>query len=624
MRPGWSTTRAGRLVIFAAVWALSVAWIATLVDKGWGPPDEGLLGQTAERLLRGELPHRDFDDFYTGGLTALHALAFKLLGVRLTSLRVVLFMAVVGWVPAVYAVARRFAKPLLAAVVTFTAVAWSVPAYPASMPSWYNLFFATAGLAATLRYLEDERRRWLFAAGLCGGLSILAKVVGIYFVGAVGLLLLYRALDPPEPAPPLARRLGLGAWIGLASAAAIAAALLWLVKGASPKTPGTYLQFVLPGVTIGIVVAGTGLINRRVAWERVWTPLAVLLAGVALPLIPLIGVYVWQHAAGDLFRGVWILPTRRLRWIAFAPRAAWAVWCLPLAAIAVLGLRVRNRVLAGAVAGSIVLGGIWLVRAGAPELGVSGPYRSGAVYIPVLLSIATLLPVLTVAFAELILSSRGRELSQVARHQAFATVTVTVFCALIQFPFSNDLYFHYVAPLLFLSLLAAYAVLRQPMQPAIGTAVIAFYVGFAVVQVPVTGNSLLAVDRGGLRLPIPDSAQALEFVALLRAHARNGYTYATPDCPEAYFLTGLRNPTRIMYERFGDSGDQTDRIMPLLDAYRITAVAVSNWIIASRRPTPRLLEALRARYPDSAVAWHFTVRWSRDREEADRQEIRAP
>jgi len=53
------------------------------VNRGWVPHDEGLLGQSAERLLAGQLPHRDFDEVYTGGLSYLHALAFEVGGVRL-------------------------------------------------------------------------------------------------------------------------------------------------------------------------------------------------------------------------------------------------------------------------------------------------------------------------------------------------------------------------------------------------------------------------------------------------------------------------------------------------------------------------------------------------------------
>ena len=59
------------------------------------------------------------------------------------------------------------------------------------MPSWYNLFLATFGVVALLRFVDTERRRWLFVAGLMGGLSVLIKVIGLYFVGAAMLFVVF-------------------------------------------------------------------------------------------------------------------------------------------------------------------------------------------------------------------------------------------------------------------------------------------------------------------------------------------------------------------------------------------------------------------------------------------------
>src|SRR6266404_9227261 len=166
--------------VFLIVSVFSIGFMATHLKRGWVPHDEGTLGLSAERVLNGDLPHRDFDD-YTGGLTFVHALAFRVLGISSVSLRIVLFAFFVPWVPAVFYVASRFCSAYSAGAVTLLAVAWSVPNYPAPMPSWYNLFFATFGTAAILRHLEAGTRRWLFLAGLCGGLSILAKITAAYF-----------------------------------------------------------------------------------------------------------------------------------------------------------------------------------------------------------------------------------------------------------------------------------------------------------------------------------------------------------------------------------------------------------------------------------------------------------
>lgn len=52
---------------------------------------------------------------------------------------------------------------------------------------------ATFGTVALFRHIERGGRRWLVLAGLCGGLSFLVKSVGICFVVAGGLFLLFRA-----------------------------------------------------------------------------------------------------------------------------------------------------------------------------------------------------------------------------------------------------------------------------------------------------------------------------------------------------------------------------------------------------------------------------------------------
>src|SRR4029453_7091374 len=81
------SSRLGPRWLLVAVVLASGLYVRPFVDKGWVPHDEGLLGQSAERVLAGQLPHRDFDEVYTGGLSYLHALAFKLGGVRSIVLR---------------------------------------------------------------------------------------------------------------------------------------------------------------------------------------------------------------------------------------------------------------------------------------------------------------------------------------------------------------------------------------------------------------------------------------------------------------------------------------------------------------------------------------------------------
>jgi hypothetical protein len=161
------------------VWFAACVYLSMHATKDWIPHDEGLLAQSAERVLAGELPHRDYDEPYTGGLTSLHALAFRLLGPNLVSLRITLLVAALLAIPVIYYLAVHAVSRWNAALVTAGCVLWSVPNYFASMPSWYNLFLGIAGVAALFRFVETRRWRWVFLAGVCAGCSVLIKIVGL-------------------------------------------------------------------------------------------------------------------------------------------------------------------------------------------------------------------------------------------------------------------------------------------------------------------------------------------------------------------------------------------------------------------------------------------------------------
>src|ERR1700684_2764641 len=99
-----------------AGWLCFAAYVGSRIDRGWIPLDEGVLGHSAERVLAGELPHRDFDDVYTGGLSQADAAVYRLTGVRLVNLRWAMYAVFLLWVPAVFYIASRFARPGGAAI----------------------------------------------------------------------------------------------------------------------------------------------------------------------------------------------------------------------------------------------------------------------------------------------------------------------------------------------------------------------------------------------------------------------------------------------------------------------------------------------------------------------------
>ena len=231
---------------------LSGLYMGRELKRGWVPGDEGTLAESADRVLHGELPHRDYHEGYTGGLSYLNAAAFRLFGTNLASMRYMLFLFFLAWVPAVYYVASRFVSPLAASAVTLLAVAWGPPNYAAAMPSWYNLFFATFGLAALLRYTEAQSDRWLLVAGFCGGISLLFKQLGLYFIAGTLLFLLFREQMAPRTVPADRRESIWYRGFLLTSVLLYEALLFGLLRKLA--NAATYLYYWVPNLAVGATI----------------------------------------------------------------------------------------------------------------------------------------------------------------------------------------------------------------------------------------------------------------------------------------------------------------------------------------------------------------------------------
>ena len=603
----------------AIVWAACVGYMAMHIREGWIPSDAGMLGEEALRALRGQVPARDFVEVYTGGLTYLNALAFRLFGVNFFSLRIPLFLFFIGWVPTIYFIARRFAGPALAGAVTLLSVAWSVPNYPEGMPSWYNLFFATWGLLALVRYTENERKRWLWVAGICAGLSFLIKISGLYFVAAALLFFVYRE--------QLLSRDNVGS-PGLASlpyrvftTCGLGAFVLVLTRLISQRpTAGEYFQFLLPSAALVAFLLwrewrqprARGLLRFR----RLFSMGAPFLAGALAPIALFLSWYAHEGAVRGWFEGTFVKGSLHTQWAGYdAVPLAGFLTLVPvlLAIIAALDSHASMQRLARY--GSPVLLGALLLAA----------WKWFGFY--VLLGCSPVFFVVLGALAAPACLRRSADISAWKRQQVFLVVAVTVVFSLIQFPYSMLLYFYYVAPLLALTILALWSVERRGEPFALGS-VYGFYLAFALLlhtpaffvavgvppYDPLDLRPMAIARAGGIRVPVKLAAEYEELVRLVRAHARGPYIYATPDCPQVYFLTGERNPTGTIYEflssDFLNPVGRQNRVMSDLEGHGVNLVVLAPANPQNSGHVPAgLLAALDARYPESARAGEFEVRW---------------
>lgn len=278
---------------------------------GWFPHDDGQLGQAAERFLVGELPHRDFDDMYTGLLTVLHAAAFAAFGIHIESTRWMLLAAFVPFLLSIYRVARRWATPRGAFLTTALAGMWSVPLNPESMPSWYILFLAAGLLDVLLLFTETGRHGWLFAAGLLAGLSVLFKITGIYLVAAGVLFLIWH--EQRLSRPGASRSTAFSLWNTFCLLIYTAAA----INISSPQDRlMSALHLTIPAALPGLLaIRGEWQFGHGTATERLrqWLRFQLTFAaGVLLPLACWGGWYWYEGALGALYEGLVVLPRRRL------------------------------------------------------------------------------------------------------------------------------------------------------------------------------------------------------------------------------------------------------------------------------------------------------------------------
>lgn len=605
-------------LLLLGVLIVSAVYVAWHLGRGWVAHDEGTLGQSAERLLQGELPHRDFDEIYTGGLTYLNAAAFRALGINLFNLRVVLFAVFLAWVPAVFYVASRLVKPVAAAGVTLLCVAWSLPNYTAPLPSWYNLFLTVFGVAALFRWLEDRRGRWIVLSGVAAGLSFLVKVIGLYFVAGVLLFAVFQAHEESRAtAGPTARRATAYAIFATLSLLSFVAALSMVVRYG--LHPAEVIQFVLPGALVAGFLVRNEWVNpagdSRARFTALTRLLVPFLLGFALPVAFFVVPFVRGHALEPLLNGVFLLSSKRFGSAAYRMISLWSM--LGLVPFALLGIYGRTLAVRFTRYHAIALAALfaaWLMTSASTPL----------VYRLVWYALRGLPPVLTLIGVLVLSRPEGSVAGRpMRRSQVLLLLGVTAVFTLVQFPFSAPIYFCYVAPLVALTAAALYRY-ATPMAPAVPALTTVFLIAFAVLRVntsllfgmgvlyqPYPRTLPLEMPRGGLSVPDYDANMYNAAVMVLHRHARGGYTWASPDCPEIYFLSGLRNPTRTLFDFFDDPTGRDARILSALQQHGVTAVVLNRAPQFSADLTDAFVAEIERRYPFGADVGKFQIRWQR-------------
>jgi hypothetical protein len=254
--------------------------------------------------------------------------------------------------------------------------------------------------------------------------------------------------------------------------------------------------------------------------------------------------------------------------------------------------------------------------------GALGAADNWAVYQTIWYSVRSLSVVAVLAGCLVLARSvQSNFISNRKRQEVLLLVTMTAMFSLVQFPFAAPIYFCYTAPLVGLALLAIVNV--EPSAPKLlHLCLLIFYLLFALLWTN-TGyvwnlgvrytlyrpDSVLDLERGGLQVNATDKHEYKDLVGLIQKKQEGGYIYAAPDSPEVYFLSGLLNPTRAIFDFLDDSKGLPSRIPNLLEEKKVKVIVVNRDPHFSPPLNPEVVAFLEARFPRWIEIGRFIVRW---------------
>jgi hypothetical protein len=234
---------------------------------------------------------------------------------------------------------------------------------------------------------------------------------------------------------------------------------------------------------------------------------------------------------------------------------------------------------------------------------LSGVWFSAVMLTPVVVCLG----VVVVAVA-----ARSADRSLLQRQQVMLLTSLAATCTLVQYPFAAPVYLCYALPLTLLALVSIVSTSKKQPGTYVLVSVAVLYTAFGVVSlIPMQVAELthevghmdkLRLPRGGVRI---ENARVFEELSrFLQQHSPNGLLYAGNDCPEVYFLSGLKNITR------DDAGAKPDEVLRALQSTDVKVVVINE---APFFPVGRMNSEVRAevekKFPNHGQAGIFQVFW---------------
>ena len=182
------------LLIALAVFLAACLYLWPLRDFVSFNADEGIILSDADRILRGQVPYRDFFSLYTPGSYFLLALAFKLFGQSLVVARSILLVYCGVFSSLSYLLARRISSRTASLFATALLTLGCLPTRFFVLHNWDSTLFALLTLYSASRFMETESRFWAAAIGMTAALTCLTEqargaglLLGLAIAGVVML-----------------------------------------------------------------------------------------------------------------------------------------------------------------------------------------------------------------------------------------------------------------------------------------------------------------------------------------------------------------------------------------------------------------------------------------------------
>jgi hypothetical protein len=251
----------------------------------WAPADEGIYAHVAERILMGQVLHRDVQDLHAGYVDFVNAAALSIFGVRMVSMRYPLALLTVIQAGLMFLILKR-AGIVTALIGSLVLTSLSFVQFLNPTANWYALFLAIATIAWLSWTPVGLRWRHMVTGFLVGTTFLFRQLSGVFLGSGV---LVYLLLESPRSGADGERRLG------RALLALLALGNAWYILQVSDP-----ISWVLFGVWPLAVVLWAWVRTRR-SDRDILALVRDLSLGGLISASPLLAYYLAHRALGDWF-----------------------------------------------------------------------------------------------------------------------------------------------------------------------------------------------------------------------------------------------------------------------------------------------------------------------------------